>query len=463
MSKKKVVASIGIIILAVLINILICRRPQVYEPKEIEVSLGVECDQAGLVQLFFSKDGNFTEEKSRFLTYKEANQVQNFEFEIPSDAVYLRLDFPDVARAATISEFAFSFMGDKLLLDEDIFYRAEFMNISDMNFENAKFNLVMSDRDAGILFEKDCFSLEESVHSWEAKMDLAMKIVFCVFLDFIFLAVIVLGKKLVVLPIELYRNRSLIFKLAKNDFKTRYAGSYFGIVWAFVQPVVTVVVYWFVFEKGLKASPAQTREGIVVPFVVWLTAGLVPWFFFSEALNSGTNALIEYSYLVKKVVFKISILPIIKIISALFVHLFFVLFTLILCWAYGYAPTLYTLQIIYYSFCLFVLVLAICYATCSMVIFFRDLSQIIGIVLQVGMWATPIMWQLSIVKERHQVFFKLNPMYYIVKGYRDALIDGAWFWQDVNATIYFWIVVVLMFGVGTLIFKRLKVHFADVL
>ena len=79
------------------------------------------------------------------------------------------------------------------------------------------------------------------------------------------------------------------------------------------------------------------------------------------------------------------------------------------------------------------------------------------------MWATPIMWQLSIVPEKYQVFFKLNPMYYIVKGYRDALIDGAWFWQDVNATIYFWIVVVLMFGVGTLIFKRLKVHFADVL
>ena len=125
------------------------------------------------------------------------------------------------------------------------------------------------------------------------------------------------------IPQKLIENRKLIWSLSKNDFKTRFAGSYLGIVWAFVQPVVTVLVYWFVFQVGLKAG--RTNE---YPFVVWLVAGLVPWFFFSEALNGGTNALIEYSYLVKKVVFKISILPIVKVMSAVFVNAFFILFTL---------------------------------------------------------------------------------------------------------------------------------------
>ena len=113
---------------------------------------------------------------------------------------------------------------------------------------------------------------------------------------------------------------------------------------------------------------------------MWLIAGLVPWFFFSDALNGGTNALTQYTYLVKKVVFKISILPVVKVISALFVHLFFVLFTLILYSAYGYFPDWYTLQIVYYTFCMMILVLGLVYGTCAIVGFFKDLTQIINII-----------------------------------------------------------------------------------
>ena len=130
--------------------------------------------------------------------------------------------------------------------------------------------------------------------------------------------------KLVSLPVELWQSRKLIWKLAKNDFKTKYAGSYLGIIWAFVQPVITILVYWLVFEKGFSAKAEMFKSGVEVPFVVYLTSGLVPWFFFSEAVSSSTNALIEYNYLVKKVVFKISILPLIKILAACFIHVFFV-------------------------------------------------------------------------------------------------------------------------------------------
>ena len=129
---------------------------------------------------------------------------------------------------------------------------------------------------------------------------------------------------------EIFANKKLILNLAKNDFKTKYAGSYLGIVWGFIQPIVTVLVYWFVFEKGLKAGGVMNKEGIQVEFVLWLIAGLVPWFLFSDALNSGTNSLLEYNYLVKKVVFNISILPVVKITSAFFVNAFFIIFTIVL-------------------------------------------------------------------------------------------------------------------------------------
>ena len=191
----------------------------------------------------------------------------------------------------------------------------------------------------------------------------------------------------------------------------------------------------------------------------------MPWFFFQDALNGGTNALIEYNYLVKKVVFKISILPIVKIISALFVHVFFVVFALILCVCYGYTPSLYTLQIIYYSICTFLLVLGLVYATSAIVIFFRDLTQIISIFLQVGVWLTPIMWDINMLSSHPWLIklFKLNPMYYVVTGYRDSMLGHVGIWNHASWTIYFWVVTILLFGLGSVIFKRLKPHFADVL
>lgn len=265
------------------------------------------------------------------------------------------------------------------------------------------------------------------------------------------------------IPMELFQNRRLIWKLAKNDFKKRYAGSYLGIVWAMVQPVITVVMYWLVFEKAFQNRSEALTNGMEIPYVLFLTAGLVPWFFFSEALTQGTQALLEYNYLVKKVVFKISILPIIKITAALFIHVFFAGVLLLISIGYGYYPTWYTLQLIYYSFCIFMLTLALVYSTCSIVVFFRDLSQIIGIVLQVGMWATPILWNIGILNDVWNVIFRLNPLVYVVNGYRSALFERKWFWQDPVSTLYFWGFTLVFFLIGTTVFKRLKPHFADIM
>lgn len=290
--------------------------------------------------------------------------------------------------------------------------------------------------------------------------ELMKKLVSCVV---IFAACIIFTKwydKFTTLPVELFQNKHLIWKLAKNDFRKRYAGSYMGALWAMAQPVVTVGMYYVVFDLIMDAGGRSASD---VPFVLFLTAGLVPWFFFSEALNNGTNAMLEYNYLVKKVVFKISVLPIIKIIAATFIHAFFVCILLVVAVIYGYYPSVYTLQIFYYSACLFVFVLALCYTTCSIVIFFKDLSQIINILLQIGMWATPILWDINTLNNRWIFVLKLNPLVYIVNGYRSAVYEQQWFFQDFFSTMYFWIVTVVLFGVGAAVFKRLKVHFADVL
>ena len=156
----------------------------------------------------------------------------------------------------------------------------------------------------------------------------------------------------------------------------------------------------------------------------------------------------------------------IKVIAASFVHVFFVVILLVMSAGYGYYPSVYTIQLAYYSICLFVFVLALCYSTCAIAVFFKDITQIISIFLQVGMWATPILWNLSDMQGKFGdkvLLFKINPLVYIVDGYRSAIFEKQWFFEDFFSTMYFWIITAVLFGIGALVFKRLKVHFADVL
>ncbi len=285
----------------------------------------------------------------------------------------------------------------------------------------------------------------------------------CVLITFTCIIFALFYDSLTTIPIELYQSRKLIWKLAKNDFKKRYAGSYLGILWAMAQPVVTVLMYWIVFDRVFDTRSQLVASGIEVPYVLYLTAGLVPWFYFSEAITQGTMALLEYTYLVKQVVFNISILPIIKVVAATFIHIFFVGILLLVSIGYGYYPSIYTLQLIYYSFCLFLLVLGMSYLTCAIVVFFRDLQQVINIALQIGMWATPILWDISMLTDSMKTLFKLNPLVYIVNGFRSAIYEKVWFWEHFYSSTYFWIFTISLFCIGTLIFKKMRVHFADVL
>ncbi|MUG73944.1 ABC transporter permease [Paenibacillus validus] len=257
---------------------------------------------------------------------------------------------------------------------------------------------------------------------------------------------------------ELWSSKSFIWSFAKNDFKTRYSGSILGITWAFIQPIMTLLTFWFVFQVGFRSTAVQD-----VPFICWFAAGLIPWFFFSDAWANAGNAFTEYNYLIKKVVFKVSMLPLIKIISSLYIHVVFIAFLVLIYAVYGLYPNLVWVQLFYYSFCMVVLVIALTFITASITPFFKDINNIVTIILQFGMWLTPIMWSYTMVPEKYQAFFKLNPMYYIVEGYRDTLINHVWFWHRYNQTFWFWGITLVLFLLGASLYKKLKPHFADVL
>jgi lipopolysaccharide transport system permease protein/teichoic acid transport system permease protein len=254
------------------------------------------------------------------------------------------------------------------------------------------------------------------------------------------------------------KNRTLLLSLTKNDLKQKYQGNFLGVAWALIQPTATIIIFWFVFQVGFKSKPVDD-----FPFILWLVAGMFPWFYFAEGLSNGTNSIIANSFLVKKVVFRVSLLPIVSLLSALGIHIFFIFFMFAMFMYYGYMPEIYWLQLIYYVFALSVFLLGLSWITSSVVVFFKDMGQLVAIIIQFGFWLTPIFWNIKIIPEKYHWLIELNPIVYIIEGYRNSMIYHKWFWEDMHMTIYFWIVTIIIFIIGGLTFKKLRPHFADVL
>lgn len=465
MDKKKLL-KMGIIAAAALIfvGIILWFSPFNAKSYVINLTTSSSVSEKDVYQLYYltenDVEGSYSEEKA-FGYEVLANKTNELQFVVPGNTREIRLDLGSVVGSIKIESLTVSCGSVTNVVSYDVFTQYNKENgIAEITQESDAIVVESNSNDPFLAWDME--SLIDNTKAVEEVNILNMfaKAMACL-LEVLFIG-FVLKKynELVEFPVQIYQSKKLILQLAKNDFKTKYAGSYLGIVWAFIQPVVTILVYWFVFDVGLRSGDVMEA-----PFILWLIAGLVPWFFFSDAWNGGTGALIEYQYLVKKVVFQIDILPLVRVLSAMFVHAFFVTFTVILHACYGYTPDLYTLQIFYYSFCVFVLVLGLSYITSAVVGFFKDLTQIINIILQVGVWMTPIMWNMDGMGLPGWLaaILKLNPMYYVVSGYRNALINKVWFWENPSLTIYFWGITLFILVLGALIFKKLKIHFADVL
>ena len=257
---------------------------------------------------------------------------------------------------------------------------------------------------------------------------------------------------------DLFKDRKVIYELAKNDFRAKYTNSLLGVAWAFMLPLTVIFVLWFVFEVGFRSMPVEN-----VPFILWYIPAFLSWQFFTDSFGTGSGCIFDYSYLVKNMQFRVSALPVVKIISASFVHFFFVGFIFVMYGIYGHFPRINNIQVIYYYFCTVVLLLGLTWILSALAVFSRDILNVISLVVQVGFWATPLVWDPSTMPENVQKIVKLNPMYYICMGYREAFCGEAWFWNHPWNTLYFWVVAIGLLFVGAYVFHKLRPQFADML
>ena len=252
--------------------------------------------------------------------------------------------------------------------------------------------------------------------------------------------------------------RQLIVTLARRDVATQYVGSLLGFIWTFINPLVMIFIFWVVFSFGLRVRPKSD-----VPFVVWLTAGMAVWFVFVNIVNGSCGLIVAHAPLIKKTLFHSEILPVMKVVSCLITHSVFLVVLIGLIIIQKMPFSFYYWQFSYYLFCMAVLALGISWIVSALNAFIRDVGPIVALVLQMGFWATPILWDIQIMPPGIQVIFKCNPMYYIVQGYRESFIYFAPFWSHPVQTLYFWCVAITFFITGALIFRKLKPQFPDVL
>ncbi|MBR1884440.1 MAG: ABC transporter permease [Clostridia bacterium] len=257
----------------------------------------------------------------------------------------------------------------------------------------------------------------------------------------------------------LIKNRKLVLQLGKNDFKNKFASTSLGAVWGFIQPFVFMFTYVIVFQFILK-----TESSGDYPFIVWYLPGLAMWQIINDSVINGSNSIRNYSYLVKKVVFPVDIIPIISLTSSFIVGIFLLVIATSVSVIFGYLPNV--LLLVYMIFAALCFIISLVRFTSAVTTLVPDFSNLVSVVMQLMFWFTPIMWNVSQLAE-YDILAKIvksMPFSYLVTGFRQVFIAEDIITKDNYIyTIIFWLVTVLIYIWGNSVFKRNKKDFADVL
>ena len=250
---------------------------------------------------------------------------------------------------------------------------------------------------------------------------------------------------------RIYDYRELLKTSIKKDIGGKYKNSFLGVLWSFVNPLLQILVYAIIFPLIMKSD--------IENYVVFMVCGLIPWNYFSTVINRASFVMIENGNIIKKVYFPREILPLSLVTSETVT--FLISSILILLFTFGYGLGL-TVNIVFYPLVLlvqFVLLLGISLFVSSITVYFRDLQHFIGVLLQLFFYATPIVYAVDVIPENFRWILNLNPMTYIIEGYRDI------FWGQTTPNIMTLLIVlgigILLCITGYFVFNKLQKKFAE--
>lgn len=254
--------------------------------------------------------------------------------------------------------------------------------------------------------------------------------------------------------------REQILKLAKADIVKTYSGAALGWAWAIIKPTVMVLVLWFAFSIGLRAD----REMNGCPYILWILAGMVPWFYMSDMIRQGTGAILRYRYLVTKMKFPVATIPTFVGLSKLFVHFFIVALMVIIYIILGHFPGVYILQLPIYM--ILMVVFFTCWSLFAAMLssMSRDFKNLVQAFVTPIFWLSGIMYDVSSIDVTWiQKAMLFNPVSYFASGYRNTFIYETWIWEERTEFICFMVMLVVMVMAATWAYKRTIREIPDIL
>jgi ABC-type polysaccharide/polyol phosphate export permease len=253
--------------------------------------------------------------------------------------------------------------------------------------------------------------------------------------------------------------QNLVWNFIKRDISSKYVGSLLGLYWSVINPIITLVVYIIVFGVFLKVRlPGDPN---IWDFALYFAAGFLPWIVFNDSVMRSCRSIIDNKHYIKKVPFPSEIFPIYVTLSEivnLFIGLviYFGLFVLL-----KGIPTVFILLLPVAILLQLMFTLSFAFLLSSGAVYFRDIPQILGALFMIWFWATPIAYTVNLIPADFRWIVQLNPAYYMLEIYRDALFYGKF--PEISILVPFLIFSVVLFFTSVIVFQKTKRGFSELL
>ncbi|NLJ19260.1 ABC transporter permease [Globicatella sulfidifaciens] len=266
---------------------------------------------------------------------------------------------------------------------------------------------------------------------------------------------------------EQFQNFYLIRRLSFYELKSVNNSNYLGIAWEFINPLIQILIYWFVFGYGIRArADVELSSGEFVPFLPWMITGFILWNLFYQSTILGSKSIYTRLRILSKMNFPLSIIPNIVIFSQLYIHIFMILLAVTILFIFGYTIDIYFIQIFYYLFATVVFSYSLALITSTLSTIIRDIHMLLNASLRLLLYVSPILWSTDASKMDSWVttIMRLNPLYYLIEGYRASFFGLGWyFYERSHYTLYFWLLNLILLFIGSKLHMRFRRHLIDYL
>ena len=250
---------------------------------------------------------------------------------------------------------------------------------------------------------------------------------------------------------EIYNYRELLKTNIKKEIRGKYKGSWLGVLWTFLNPLLMLAVYAFVFPYILRVN--------VDNYTIFMIVALIPWNFFTTAIQSGTGSVVANGNILKKVYFPREIIPISITTSQLVNFLITCIIMAVFIIFSGVGFSVHVLLFPLLVLIQYILILGLTFILSALTVFVRDIDHFVSVILMLGFYATPIVYQGEMLPKKFQIFLKLNPMAQLVEAYRSILYYHRM--PDMTMLIIWGLGSVAILVIGYLIFKKLEKSFVE--